>query len=138
MQEYVEDEQRVAIEREVRAVHKEHVQAAERFDFDRMCADYSDAYRAGFNHQGVFYGSAGAYRALFQSFVATRQEIYFDETRVAVLAPNVALLTAHGGFVATGSEGYTFERRTAITYVYAKIGEEWKAVHSHKSFPDQL
>ena len=76
--------------------------------------------------------------ALFQSFVATGQEICFDETRVAVLAPNVALLTAHGRFVASGPEGKTLERRMAITYVYAKIGEEWKAVHSHKSFPDQL
>ena len=133
----VSDEQRAAIEVTIRVLTDELVAASEQVDVDRVFAKCSDAHDAGFIDNGVFYPSLDSLLAAFRTGFSRlrRQEIEVSETRVSVLAPNVAVLTAHGYGTATQTDDQTFESPFAWTFVFVKEGDNWRIVHSHQSFP---
>jgi uncharacterized protein (TIGR02246 family) len=135
--ETVTDTERTSIEEAVRALNDDRWAAAEQVDADRMFATFSDPYNAGFINVGVFYPSLDASVSYFRDLFSQLQgqKIDMDETRVSVLASNVALLTMHGSFTATLKEGGTFQSPFAVTFVCAKMGNDWRIVHAHQSFP---
>ncbi len=133
------DAERSAIEEKIKALHSESLAAAEKVDVDRMFASSSSAYEIGNINNGVFIPSLDALVAGFRELFATAlgQDINVAETRVAVLGPNAAVLTAHGDFIATSKDGTMFESPFAHTMVFAKIEDDWRIIHSHQSFPHQ-
>ena len=133
----ITDVERSAIEDAVRALNDEKWAGAAQADADRMFAPFSDAYNASFISVGVFFPSLDSYMSSFRDLLSRLQDQKFDvsETRVSVLAPTAAVLTMHGSFIATFKEGGAFESPFAVTFVCAKVGEDWKIVHAHQSFP---
>ena len=131
------DAQRAAVEETVKSLTEQSIAACEKVDIDGVAVNVSDKYNTGFIDNGVFYPS-------FESLIADfrigfgrlkSQEIKISDRRITVLAPNVALVTAHGNFTATDKTNNTFKGNFAWTFVYAKIGDEWKIIHSHQSSP---
>lgn len=133
----ITDAQQATIEDTVKALTDELINGAEQVDVDRCFANFTDAYDSGFIDNGVFYPTLDSMIDVFRSgFSRLRsQEIEMSETRISVLAPNVAILTTHGSFTETDTSNNTSDSRFALTLAYAKVGEEWKIVHAHQSFP---
>jgi ketosteroid isomerase-like protein len=59
----------------------------------------------------------------------------FDQQRVTLLAPTVALATGEGLSSATTDDGRTFTTRFAQSVVFVLTNGEWKVFHAHRSFP---
>ena len=131
------DAQRSAIEDRLRALSDEKWAASEQLDADRMFANFSDAYGVGFMCVGTFFPSLDEFGAFFRGLFSQRKEQAVDvrETRVSVLAPTVAVVTFQVHVSGTLKNGQTFQTPSAVTFVCANVGDDWKVVHAHESLP---
>ena len=59
----------------------------------------------------------------------------FDEQRVTVLSPTIALAAGEGSSSATLDDGRTLTTRFAQSVVFVLTNGGWKVLHSHRSFP---
>jgi len=132
------EEQSAAIKETVKSLFQSCFSAAEQADVEKGFADFDfeDIYNVGYIDNGKFYTSFDSLYAHFKAGFSQiqSQDINVAETRVAVLAPNVALLTTHGSFTATGKNGDKWSFPVANTFVAAKLGNQWKFIHTHQSF----
>ncbi len=133
----ITDAQRATIEDAVRTLTNEMISAAEQADIDSIIVNSNDSYHTGFISNGVFYPSVDSLGAAFRSSHLREQKIEMSETRISVLAHNVAVLTAHGNLSATDTTGNTFESLFAWTFIYTKVNDDWKITHSHQSFTNE-
>jgi uncharacterized protein (TIGR02246 family) len=132
-------EDRAAIEGEVRAVTEKLITAVRQADFDRVAALVSrdDPFNLGYIDNGVFLFDFETMESRFRPGFARlqSQDMEINDMRIAILAPDVAVITWHGQISANHKDGQTFERALALTYVLVKDGGDWKFVHMHQSFP---
>ena len=56
-----------------------------------------------------------------------------NELRIAVLAPDVAIMTWHGNVTGTTKDGSTGGGVFARTFVCEKVEDDWKIIHAHIS-----
>jgi hypothetical protein len=63
------------------------------------------------------------------------QKMNVEKKKITVLSEDGVLLTAAGNFNATLKDGRNISGKFAWTFVYSKIGGEWKVIHSHMSSP---
>ncbi len=66
-----------------------------------------------------------------------RTDYRFDEQRITLLSPTIALATGEGVSSATTVDGRNFTTRFAQSVVFVFAEGEWKVFHSHRSFPRQ-
>lgn len=59
----------------------------------------------------------------------------FDQQKVILLSPGVALAIGEGSSSATTADGRTLNTRFAQTVVFVLTNGEWKMFHAHRSFP---
>ncbi len=67
----------------------------------------------------------------------TRIEYQFDEQRITLLSPTIALATGEGVSSATTVDGRRFTTRFAQSVVLVFAQGEWKVFHAHRSFPQR-
>ena len=61
------------------------------------------------------------------------QTIYLDEKKITVLSEKFAIITASGSSEVFLSNGTSFSGGFNWSFVYEKINNEWKVIHSHQS-----
>ncbi len=134
----VPDTDRAIIEQQIEAEFSENVDAAERIDLLTLRACVDDRFKTGFIQAGTFYPTFDslADTILPSLKILKDQKIEIAEKRITVLAPDIVLLTTHGRYVATPKlVGIPLTGEFAWTFVYAKINDRWKIIHSHQSTP---
>jgi len=62
-------------------------------------------------------------------------EYRFDEQRITLLSPTVALATGEGASSGMTADGRTLKTRFAQSIVFVLADGEWKVFHAHRSFP---
>ena len=113
--------------------------AASAVDIDSM-APLSNDHNLGWIDSGHFFPSADEQMsAVREGFSRLQRQENQEpkELRIAVLAPDVAVLTALANWTAYFKDGTTFTSDFAHTWVAEKIDGEWKMIHAHQSVPPQ-
>lgn len=129
------EKERMAIEAEIRALLDQCYAAARKVDVDRTFAAFS-VLPVGAIDSGVFFPAREDFVSHFREGFARSngQDIELADTRIAVLAPNVAIATTHGHDTSDFKDGSTFAGDFAATFVFAKEGNSWKITHYHQSW----
>ena len=131
-------EDAATVEEAVEAEFAVDIEAAEQMVVKDIIGGVDDRYKAGFIARDKFYGdfSKMMLDLLPESSRIRSQEINVQHKRIVALAVDAALVTASGDYVATTTSGETFGGDFNWTFVYVKIGEKWKVIHSHQSGSD--
>ncbi len=114
---------------EVNAIHEEFWDAWRETDFDRGMSYYVDSPEFTFAFQGQMISGYSAFRNFLEQAFANvaSQTVSFNETRTAVLAPDVVSITAQGAYSATSTDGVIGpESNFAFTTLWVRRGGEWK------------
>ena len=134
------DKERAAIEAELLAMYEKGTAAADNVDADLAFVDFSDAYDLGFFIGGEFIPSLDSLISGFRESFALleRQErLEVIERKVAVLAPNVVVVTMLTKIAVFAKDGTSWTSPFAQTFVCAKVDDQWKVIHFHQSAPLQ-
>jgi len=114
-------------------------QAANRLDADAFFAYILDTDKGLIVQNGEIFKTRqealDAVKRGFQGFVKIDRR--FDDPRVTVISPDVALLVADGTTTATLRDGRTIERRFAVSLLFVLRDGHWKLLHGHYSMPDR-
>lgn len=62
-----------------------------------------------------------------------KQDISIKDQKVTVLSDKIALLTVSGVSKANLTDGRVFSSNFHWSFVYEKIANNWKVIHSHQS-----
>ncbi|OGU62851.1 MAG: hypothetical protein A2V66_07370 [Ignavibacteria bacterium RBG_13_36_8] len=130
------EEEKDTVKEAVLTIHNNTVEMAKQADLEKTFEAACNEYGAGYINNGVMYNDIESMKAFIKpSFdKIEKQEISFDDVRVSVVAQNAALLTAHGNFIATLKDGSQFGFPFAWTFVYVKLNDQWRVIHTHQSF----
>jgi uncharacterized protein (TIGR02246 family) len=132
------EEQKAKIEAEVNAIHNEFWDAWRETDFDRGMSYYLDSPEFTFAFQGrMISGYSGVRDFLEPAFAnVASQTVSFNESRTAVLAPDVVCVSAQGTYSATTTDGVTgLASSFAFTTIWVKRNGEWKVQSAITSEP---
>ncbi len=125
------DEQKAAIEEEVRQMQADMGDAYSALDFDRFRSFLADDLRWAFSPAPflTMEDIEPGIRAVMSGISETTSE---DEMFVRVLGPDAAVvgLTSHETVVDVN--GVSSSVRTAMTLVWARVDGVWKVVHGHQ------
>ncbi|MBN1846491.1 MAG: nuclear transport factor 2 family protein [Sedimentisphaerales bacterium] len=126
---------RQAIHQAIQSLFQANLAAGEARDLARLQASVDDTYQAGFMTNGRWYSTFADCLDNVRTGFDRIQRLQYQvaEQRITVLSPTTALLTARGTFSATDAQDATFDGDFLWTFVYAKIDDAWKVVHSHQS-----
>ncbi|MDU1890288.1 MAG: nuclear transport factor 2 family protein [Dysgonomonas sp.] len=123
------------IKKQVDAVFLKMVDSAKKFDFKELSSGVDDTHMAGFISNGKYYAS---YSALVKEVEPSaqgidRQDISFKDKKITVLSESLVLVTTSGV-----SNSYLDDGREIIvdfqwSFIYEKINNDWKVIHSHQS-----
>lgn len=111
--------------------------AIEQRDVDQMAGFFSDSPDAAFAGGGSMVTSRREFLARYRDVLGALRAVSIDfgQSKLAILAPDVAVLTAQARVMMTDTTGRTFERRHAWTMVWILEGREWKILHANQSYP---
>ena len=131
------DASAAAIQQAVLETNAAMTKAADRLDADAFFEYILDTDQGLIVQNGeIFKTRQEALQAVkrgFQDF--TRMDRRFDDPRVTVVSPDVALLVADGTTAATLKDGRTIERRFAVSLLFVRREGRWKLLHGHYSMP---
>ncbi len=124
------EEQKVAIEEEVRQVHADMGDAWSANDFDGWRSFFADDLRWGMPPV-PFFTMADMEPGVRALMSETRETTSEDDLFVRVLGPDAAVvgLTSHATVVDVN--GVSRNEETAMTLVWARVDGVWKVVHGH-------
>jgi len=127
--------QKITIEKQVDAVFKSMLLTAENLNYDQLAQGVDDTYKAGFIVSGNYFSRFDSLIVFMKSKAQglAKQQLQVQNCKITVLAGNIALLTANGVAKVEVSQGNSFSVNFFWTFVFEKIGNEWKVVHSHQS-----
>lgn len=131
------NKQKEKISSEITTLFEKSVKAGERFDIKEMTSNVDDSLRAGFIDNGYFFNSFEEVMKGFKERIkgCKSQKTNISNKKITVLSDNVVLLTTSGDYLVALEDGRTLTDRFAWTFVYSKINDTWKVVHSHMSNP---
>jgi uncharacterized protein (TIGR02246 family) len=126
-----------SVEEKVLAVSAEMTRAGEAVDADRLFSYMLETDKGSVIQNGVFLATRAEALERVRSNLRGIDKIQYHWKRqhVAVLSPEVALLTAEGESVATTNAGETFTTPFAQTVVFVLRAGSWRAIHAHQSSP---
>lgn len=126
-----------SIEDSVLAVSAEMTRAGEALDADRLFSYMLETDKGSVIQNGVVLATRQEALERVRSNLRGISKIQYHWKRqyVAVLSPEVALLTAEGESVVNTTAGYAFTAPFAQTVVFVLRAGEWKAIHAHQSSP---
>jgi hypothetical protein len=122
---------------EIVVLFEKNVEAAEKLDSKGISGSVNDTLKAGFIDNGQFFNS---FEEVMKGFEASikgikSQKFSISNKKITVLADNAALLTAYGNASVALEDGRTLRVGFAWTFVYSKVNDNWKVIHSHMSSP---
>ncbi len=114
----------------------EFIAAAEAADAARLYATLRDVHGLGFINNGRIYPPQDSLLNAFEDVFShiDSQTIEFTDSRVWVISPAAAVSTNLGHGTTTDSEGIVSNYEFIWTFVYQRLDDDWKIVHSHLSF----
>ena len=114
--------------------HFEHsLVVGEILDLNKIIESVDDSKKAGFIENGIYYQQYNDLMAVFRERIQgiDSQKLSVVNRKITVLGQNSALLTASGTYTAKLNDGRSFSGDFAWTLVYAKVGDDWKIIHTH-------
>jgi len=125
------------MEVEVQATLDRMWDASRKVDTEGMFSVFSDVLPVGFVEVGVFFPTREATIAAFRKECSQLkcQDIDIKETKIAIIAPTVAIATQYGHFTDHYKVGSVFETDYTITFVLVKEEKGWKIILGHESCP---
>ena len=131
------ENQKEKIASEIVADFEKNIKAAESFDAKGLTDCVNDSLKAGFIDNGVFFNSFDEVMKGFEEGIKGIKSLKYSisNKKITVLADNAALLTASGSASAALEDGRTITGGFAWTFVYSKVNNKWKIIHTHMSTP---
>jgi len=129
--------QKEKIASEIAVDFEKNIKAAESFDVKGLTDCVNDTLKAGFIDNGIFFNSFDEVMKGFKEGIKglKSQKFGISNKKITVLADNAALLIASGNFSVALEDGRTLTGGFAWTFVYSKVNDNWKIIHSHMSTP---
>jgi hypothetical protein len=130
------DAERIAIEKEIKAILEKIVDTCENLDISYWASVSSNEFDLGGISRGVFYPTTDAHLATFrEGFTHLEYQKLEEEKewRIAVPAPNVAIVVIYSRWSAIYKNGNTFTGDHTYTIVFVNIDDAWKIIHLHQS-----
>jgi TonB family protein len=123
---------------EVLAVQARMNAAAARFDTDAFFADIVDSDETRIIQDGRLFARRGEAMAAVRNggIGVAKLDHRFEDTRVTVLAPDLALLTGRGTTAVTLSDGRELTSVFAASLLFARRDGRWLLCHGHYSVPN--
>ena len=130
--------QKEKISSEISMLFEKSIKAGESFDIDGITGNVNDTLKAGFIDNGLFFNAFDELMTGFKEGIKgfRSQKMNITNKRITILSDNVVLVTASGNYTVTLEDGRTLSGRFAWTFVYSKINDKWKVIHSHMSNPE--
>ena len=124
-----------SIKNEVSIIFQDMLVFAEKLDFDKLSSGVDDRNKAGFITNGKYYAQ---YSTLindvkFNAQGVSKQSITIKEKKVTVLSAETVLMTVSGASKANISNSRVLTSNFHWLFVYEKIDNNWKVIHSHQS-----
>jgi len=131
----ISNQQKTKIEGHVDSLFHDNIIAAERLGYDRLSRGVDDMHQAGFIVNGSYFAQ---YDSLINSLKErsqriVKQQITIQKEKITVLSDRIVLLTANGDTKVEVNDGNTFTAKFFWSFVYEKIGKDWKVIQSHQS-----
>ena len=132
---YLTEQQKTGIEKQVDSVFHTLVKAAENLDYDKISTGVDDRYCAGFITNGKYYASYDSLIAGMKTGLqtGTKQSITIRDEKITVLSDSIVLLNAVGDAKIEFPAGQSFMVKFLWSFVYKKIDNNWNVIQSHQS-----
>jgi hypothetical protein len=133
----ISDSLKVKITNETNLVFEKSINASETMDVKGISESVDDRYLAGFIDNGMYFSSFENVMNRFKERTngVNSQKIDVVEKRITVLSEDAVVLTTSGKYSAVLTDGRVLNGKFAWTFIYKKIGDTWKVIHSHMSNP---
>ena len=131
----ISNQQKIKIEEQVDSLFHDNIIAADRLEYDRLSRSVDDMHQAGFIVNGSYFAQ---YDSLISSLKlrsqrVVKQHITIQKEKITVLSDRIVLLAAFGDTKVEVNDGNTFTAKFFWSFVYEKIGKDWKVIQSHQS-----
>jgi hypothetical protein len=122
---------------EINTLFENSIKAGEILDIKGIKENVDDTLRSGFIDNGIYFSSFEDVMNMFRNRIngLDSQKMIIGDKRITILSSNIVLLTASGNNEAKLSDGRVIKVKFAWSFVYTKINNEWKIIHSHMSNP---
>ena len=123
------------IKNQVDSIFQRMLVFAEKLDFNALSSGVDDTHEAGFITNGKYYAY---YSSLIDDVKLNaqgigEQDISIKEKKVTVLSDKIVLMTVSGLSTAFIKDGREIAANFHWSFVYEKIDNNWKVIHSHQS-----
>ncbi len=128
-------QQKLQIEKQVDSVFHFMIKAAEKLDYAKLSTGVDDRNNAGFIVNGKYYSNYNELAEILKANIqdGASQSIKIHNEKVTALTDRIVLLTASGNAQVKINFNQSFSSDFLWTFVYEKIGDEWKVIQSHQS-----
>ena len=122
---------------EINALFEKSIKAGENLDVSAITENVNDTLKAGFIDNGYYFSSFNEVMKGFKESVkgCKSQKMEIVNKKLTLLSDRNVLLTAFGNYSTTLDDGRILNGKFAWTFVYSKINDTWKVIHSHMSNP---
>jgi len=129
--------QKEKISSEIVADFEKNIKASESFNTKGLIDCVDDTLKAGFINNGIFMNSFDEVMKNYDEGIKGVKSLKYSisNKKITVLADNAALLTAAGNVSLALEDGRTITGGFAWTFVYSKVNNKWKIIHTHMSTP---
>jgi len=129
--------QKEKISSEIVADFEKNIKASESFNTKGLIDCVDDTLKAGFINNGIFMNSFDEVMKNYDEGIKGVKSLKYSisNKKITVLADNAALLTAAGNVSLALEDGRTITGCFAWTFVYSKVNNKWKIIHTHMSTP---
>lgn len=123
------------IENQIDSIFQEMLTFAEKLDYDELSKGVDDRYRTGFISNGKYYQDYAALIDFIKSRIqgVSEQSLETSDKKITILTNNIVLLTATGIAKTKLDDGRVFNNDFHWSFVFEKIKNNWKVIHSHQS-----
>jgi hypothetical protein len=112
--------------------------AGENLDISGIMENVNDSLKAGFIDNGNYFNSFNILMKGFKKGIKglISQKMDIVEKKITVLSEKLVLLTASGNYATKVEDGRILKGKFAWSFVYSKIRDKWKIIHTHMSNPN--
>lgn len=129
--------QKDKISSEINALFEKSIKAGENLDVSEITENVNDTLKTGFIDNGYYFSTFNEVIKGFEEGVkgCKSQKMEIINKKLTILSDKIVLLTASGNYSAILDDGRILNGKFAWTFVYSKINDTWKVIHSHMSNP---
>ena len=135
------DAEKAAIIEEIKTMYetmaKDWINNHKEFDYDAFYETWQDTFGLGTIFNGFFHTDLDKLKKDMRENITSRKHMELKEmgeTRVAVLAPDIAVLISPFKAFMRAKDDSTFSGEYVNTMIYKYIDDQWIGVHMHQSW----